>query len=564
MFAAALVAAALPAAAQTPDPQPPAPPTVADAQARMQANDFQGAVTLLTAITARSPENVAAWQMLGLAQRQAGDGAGALAAYQRALALTPDTPQLFYAIGAAHAVSGDADAAFAWLAKARDSRQVDMSRLETEADLAPLRADARFARLRPMEADFANPFVEPVTILREWRGQSPNDQFGWIARNIGDVDGDGAADVVTSAPTKALGGGPAGRIYVYSSGTGALLWSADGQPGDRLGIGVEAAGDTNADGTPDVIASAPGAGYASIFSGRDGRVLLTVRGEAPADMFGRQAAGVGDVNADGHADFIVGAPHNDAGGENAGRAYVYSGKDGSVLLTLTGERAGDTFGSSVAGGTEGTAFKLLVGAPRAGANRTGRSYVYNSLSTAPQFVIDAEDTGGAMGAMFLAVPGDVDGDGTDDVYASDFVDGANARAGSGSVFVHSGRDGQRILRLSGEAAGENFGTSTSIAGDVDGDGHADLIVGAWQYAGAAASGGRAYLYSGKTGTLLRTFTSRTPGDTFGFDANEIGDLDGDGTIDLLITSAWSAVNGFHSGRMFIVSSGIPRQSAAKR
>ena len=102
-------------------------------------------------------------------------------------------------------------------------------------------------------------------------------------------------------------------------------------------------------------------------------------------------------------------------------------------------------------------------------------------------------------------------------------------------------------------------TAPSNAGDVDGDGHADLIVGAWQYAGAAVSGGRAYLYSGKDGHLLKTFTCRTPGDTFGFDSVSMGDIDHDGTMDFLITSAWSAVHRFHSGRMFIVSSGIRKR-----
>ena len=159
--------------------------------------------------------------------------------------------------------------------------------------------------------------------------------------------------------------------------------------------------------------------------------------------------------------------------------------------------------------------------------------------------------------MFVGVIGDVNADGIPDIYASDWSNGAKGPS-TGRVYVHSGKDGRRLLTLTGETAGEGFGTSLSRAGDVDGDGHDDLIVGAWQYAGAAVSGGRAYLHSGKDGHLMKTFTCRTPGDTFGFDAVSIGDIDKDGTMDFLITSAWSAVKRFHSGRVFIVSSGIRR------
>jgi len=80
----------------------------------------------------------------------------------------------------------------------------------------------------------------------------------------------------------------------------------------------------------------------------------------------------------------------------------------------------------------------------------------------------------------------------------------------------------------------------------------------WQYAGAAVSGGRAYLYSGKDGRLIKTYTCRVPGDTFGFDAVSIGDIDHDGSVDFLITSAWSAINHHHSGRVFVIASGIKR------
>jgi len=120
--------------------------------------------------------------------------------------------------------------------------------------------------------------------------------------------------------------------------------------------------------------------------------------------------------------------------------------------------------------------------------------------------------------------------------------------------------GRRLWTLTGESRGDGFGTSPSVAGDIDGDGYADLIVGAWQYGGAAVSGGRAYLYSGRTHELLRTYTCRIPGDTFGFDAVGLGDVDGDGVDDLLITSGWSAVSGHHSGRVFVISSGVSKSA----
>ncbi len=164
----------------------------------------------------------------------------------------------------------------------------------------------------------------------------------------------------------------------------------------------------------------------------------------------------------------------------------------------------------------------------------------------PKFVVDADDTGGALGGMFVSVPGDFDRDGTPDIYISDWPNTAKGPF-TGRIYVHSGKDGHRLFGLTGETAGEGFGTSPSVAGDVDGDGYPDLIVGAWQYARAAAGAGRAYLYSGKDGHLIKTFTCRVPGEAFGFDAVTMGDIDHDGIVDFLITSAYSAIHGYHSG-----------------
>jgi hypothetical protein len=537
--------------------QPPGEPSVAAAAARLQAQDPAGAARILEAVTAREPANLRAWRLLGVAYQNAKELDQALAAYRKALEIQPDAPQVLYNIGTVYALKQDVNSAFEWLGKARATRKLDMTQIEADADLAALKVDPRFRALLPAPEDFAHPFVETVKVIREWDGEAANDQFGWIARSAGDVDRDGVADIVTSAPTKDIGGAAAGRVYVYSTKTAALIWSADGHPGDRLGTGVEAAGDTNRDGVPDVIASAPGAGKAYVYSGKDGRVLLTMTAEKTSDAFGRHVSGLGDVNGDGYADVIVGAPANNAGGEGAGRAYVYSGKDGLLLLTLTGEASPDAFGSAVAGSLGQRGSFLIVGAPGAGPRHAGRTYVYKGLTPKPAFVIDADETGVALGAMFLSTVGDVNHDGMPDVYASDFSNAAKGPA-TGRVYIHSGTDGRRLLTLTGETVGEGFGIGPAAAGDVDGDGYDDLIVGAWQYAGAAISGGRAYLYSGRDGALLKTYTCRTPGDAFGFDAVGLGDVDGDGTTDFLLTSAWSGIHGFHSGRLFIISSGVAR------
>ncbi len=295
-------------------------PTLRDAMTRLQANDAAGAAKILEKLTKRDPTNGRAWRNLGLADQRLKNVDGALRAYQQALEVEPAVPTPMFQLATLFASKHDNEEAFAWLSKAKASHKLDMTQIDATPELAVLKADPRYTALLPTKKDFDDPFVEPVMIIREWDGEAANDQFGWIARSIGDVDRDGVPDFVTSAPTSNAGGENSGRIYVYSTKSGKLLWKADGHANDQLGSGLEAAGDVNADSVPDVIASAPGAGYANIYSGRDGRLLRTFKAENVNDDFGRHVAGVGDVNRDGFADVLVGAPNNSAVGDKAGRA----------------------------------------------------------------------------------------------------------------------------------------------------------------------------------------------------------------------------------------------------
>ncbi len=542
---AAAIAAQSP---EKPEPAPAKPATLEEARAQLRSGDFAAAAGTAAAVTAKEPGNGQAWLVLGSARQQAKQLDEALAAYTKAAGIEATAPQGSYNAACIQALLGNRDEAFKWLARAGATRKIDMTQAAFDPDLATLKDDPRLASLMPSPDELRDPFVEKTRIIHEWDGEAAGDQFGWIARDIGDVDGDGIHDFTTSAPTSRT---DAGRVYVYSGRSGKRIWVRSGDPGDKLGIGVEAAGDVNADGIPDVVAGAPGAGKAFVYSGADGSTLVTLEAGKKDENFGRHVSDVGDVNGDGHADVLVGAP-GARNSDDTGRAGLYSGSDGSLLLDLHGENAGDQFGSTVGGRKDKDHLFLIAGAPHAGPANRGRVYVYTDLSGKPRWVFDADETGFAFGFMFVSVVGDVDADGVPDIYATDFADSANGPR-SGRVYVFSGKDGSRLLTLSGESAGDAFGIGVADAGDVNHDGHADLIIGAWRYSAAAPSGGKTYLYSGKDGSLIRAWTCKVMGDTFGFDATGMGDVDGDGTIDLLVTSAWSAVKGPRSGRVFVIS-----------
>jgi hypothetical protein len=526
--------------------------TLPRGSALLQAGKFQDAIQVLTAVTEREPQNGRAWTQMGLAYYSIKDYPRALAANLRATDRPLARPTALYNAGLMYALMGQKDSAFAFLFRARETGRIDVTQIMADSDGASLRSDPRYRQLFPTREQYAHPFVEPVTILGEWDGEATNDQFGWIARNIGDVDGDRIADFATSAPTNGAAGANAGKIYVYSTRTRRLLWSATGTPGDRLGFGIEAAGDVNRDGVPDVIASAPGGQAAYLYSGRDGSKLRTLAAPVRDAGFGNAVTDLGDLNRDGYDDVAVGAPQDDSTGTDAGRAYVFSGRDGTILQTLAGDSAGHNFGNALGGATRNGTTWIVVGALRAGKRQTGSTYVFQGMNSRPAFIIESDSTGAAQGGMFVSVVGDVNHDGVPDIFSADFPNSALGPS-TGRIYVRSGKDGAPLLTVTGEGPGNGFGVGPSDAGDVNGDGFDDIATGAWQFGSAAPSGGKIYVISGKDGVTLRTITGNVPGETLGFDSTGMGDVNGDGVPDLLVTSAWSTINGFRSGRVFVLS-----------
>ena len=410
-------------------------------------------------------------------------------------------------------------------------------------------------------------FKEKPRILHAYDGEAAGDQFGWVARVVGDVDGDGALDFVTSSPTSNAGAPGSGRIYCYSGKSGELLWKQDGKRGDLYGMSVAAAGDVNGDGEPDVAIGAPGSGRmpgrVAVLSGRNGELLLEVVGTQPGGMYGRKACGVGDLDGDGRGDLAIGAIQaRTEAGNAAGMFEVVSGADGTTLFRVDGEQAGGNFSSGLESTMDLEHPFLIVGAMNEGAQNQGRVYVYLLYEDTADLLWtwDPPATGRNFGQYFTSIIGDVDADGTPDLYAADFSDVGKGRA-TGRIVVHSGATGEQILNIEGHVAGEGFGTSPSPAGDVNHDGHADLIVGAWQNAEGAPSAGKCYLHSGKDGSLLTAYTCMQTQDTFGFDAVGIGDVDGDGGIDFLLTSAWSPVLGPRTGRVFVIAGPVFEKSS---
>jgi len=379
-------------------------------------------------------------------------------------------------------------------------------------------------------------------------GDSTSDLFGWSVSGAGDVNGDGFSDLIVGARDDNFGGVDNGSARVLSGVDGSILYNFYGDSSyDRFGWSVSGAGDVNADGFDDFIVGArnnrSGAsrGSARVFSGIDGSILYNFVGDSPDDLFGESVSGAGDVNGDGFADFIVGAWGDDNNGSRSGSARVFSGIDGSVLYNFDGESANELFGYSVsgAGDVNGDGFAdLIVGALR--DDRNNQTGIARVFSGADGSVLYDFDSGSFVDGFGNAVSGagDINGDGFDDFIVGARFDDANGED-SGSAKVFSGVDGSVLYNFEG-SAGEIFGASVDGAGDVNGDGVADLIVG--DPFSTTAGHGNARVFSGVDGSVLYSFDGDGAvgifgNDYYGFSVSGAGDVNGDGLADFIVGAA---------------------------
>lgn len=395
--------------------------------------------------------------------------------------------------------------------------------------------------------------------------------FGRALAGVPDLDGDGIGDVLVGAfGEESSGLGDAGRAYVYSGATGNLrlaVASPNAESGGYFGYAVAGMPDVDGDRAGEILVGAlvespggvSGAGQVYLFSGGSGALIhsFTSPNIHTFGFFGQSVSSVPDTDGDGVSDVLVGAMQEHAANlSNAGRAYLFSGATGALLHTLTSPNAqdGGLFGHAVAGvpDTDGDgAGDLLVSAEKeddGGFFGAGRVYLFSGASGTLLHTISSPtpQDGGRFGFSVDGLP-DTDGDGAGDLLVGAHKEAGGGVSSSGRAYLFSGASGtplHTLLSPNAETSGR-FGYSVAGGPDADGDGVAEIIVGTFgEDVGGLYAAGRAYVFNGNTGGLLQTYTSPTPMSQEQFGRTVAATLD---VTDLPVAGGKVLVGAWHGG-----------------
>ncbi|MBK9274958.1 MAG: FG-GAP repeat protein [Flavobacteriales bacterium] len=412
--------------------------------------------------------------------------------------------------------------------------------------------------------------VDPVATTPVWSVESnaTNAAMGNVVSSAGDVNGDGYSDVLVGSSVWSNGQTGEGRAQVFLGGatgpaaTAAWSYETD-QLGANMGLGtsMSTAGDVNGDGYSDVIVAAPNydngqtdEGRVHVFHGSSSGLSpapdWTIEIDQASARYGRSVACAGDVNGDGYSDVIIGAYLFDNGQADEGRVFVYhggpTGLGGTAAWTAESDQASAWFGYAVAGAGDvnGDGFSdVIIGSPffDNGQTNEGRIFVYHGnvtgLAAAPAWTVES-DQAGAQAGYSVSTAGDTNGDGYADVIVGmPFYDGGSAN--SGRVATHLGtatglNTTATWVSLAG-ALDDSNGQSVACAGDVNADGFSDVIIGS-PIAGTGDEGLARIFLGSATGMLTFdwTQTSTTAGDNFGNSVASAGDVNGDGISDVIV------------------------------
>ncbi|MBI5488433.1 MAG: FG-GAP repeat protein [Deltaproteobacteria bacterium] len=431
------------------------------------------------------------------------------------------------------ACSGWSDVRYVDVARVtRDFNGDGFSDLAVSAIFGVEPGDQDLGRVAVYDGSPAGPPLVPARILASPEGIGVHPRFGQELDFAGDLNADGFGDLVVGCSPSSSTLAPNGNAFVYfgsASGVPAypdeILDNPFGTEDEGFGSTVAGPGDVDMDGFADLVIGAPGAGQAFVYGGAPAGIIRTAKTtiESPeSDPWVNDGFGgvdpAGDVDGDGCADLVVGACRHMADpstGRWAGRAYIYAGSRGGVMATPAAvldppEPDGEAFGCQGTGwgDIDGDAYGDVVVGATGGewAPDGGRAFAFvggpDGIVASPvASLVDPPREEGALFGIGVALVGDLDHDGFGDVIIGAWRQD-NGAWDEGNAFLYPGRaEGlpatpALVLDDPGNQNAALFGRSIAAAGDVNGDGYADAVVGAIAQMNDVYAEGFSFVYLG--------------------------------------------------------------------